>query len=237
LLAAIASGFAACVFMATVHPKMDVMAFESNHPQINPHPSRNISVTGTLPAQLQIEFFAYYAVDYPRPGETGHESCYRSIPLGPTIPLHIAQPLTIVRRGSQYEVTTAVDKYEPGDCGWDLTAVTYRVLNSLDDKLRASESGWYGTTIAFFVQSGAGAQQNIGNKYWRGRVDIWCSSKAPIQDPQYPESCGVLGGFLHDYSALIPVEERGSDASTAVFPDTRSIEINFHDPNPLVNGS
>jgi len=130
----------------------------------------------------------------------------------------------------------ARSQYERGDCGWDLTAVTYRVLNSLDDKLRASESGWYGTTIALFAQSGAGAQQNIGNKYWRGRVDIWCLSEAPFQDPKYPESCGVLGGFLHDYSALIPAEERGSDASTAVFPDTRSIEINFHDLNSLING-
>ena len=86
----------------------------------------------------------------------------RSFP-ATTIPL--PRHALIVRRGSQCEVTGGVvDKYEPGDCGWSLDVVTYRVINSLDDKLRASESGWYGTTIAFFVQSDAGAQQNVGNK-------------------------------------------------------------------------
>lgn len=219
----------------TVHPKMDVLSFEPNHPRINPDSSRSIIVTGTLPEKLRIQLFAYYATTRPVLGETGHDSCYRSIPLGPTIPLHLAEPLMIVRRGLHYEVTVVADKYEPGDCGWSFTGVTYRVLDSLDDKLRASESGWYGTTIAF-AHSYARSGPNVGDMSWRGRVDIWCLNNNATQDPKYPESCGVLGGFSRDYSALIPADERGNDSSTAVFPDTRSIEVNFHDLNDLIDG-
>jgi hypothetical protein len=220
--------------MATVHPKKDVLPFEQHYPQLSPHPTRTLVVKGTLPANLPIQFLAYYSTSNPSPDKTERESCHRSIPLGPTIPLHVSESLNAVRHGSDYEVSVLVDKYQLGDCGWSLTAVTYRVLNSLDDNLRASESGWYGTTIVYFVESVPGADQEGGKKYWRGAVDIWCLNEPTVQNLQYRESCGVLGGFSHDYSAQVPAEERGTNASTAVFPDARSVEINFHDLNATI---
>lgn len=237
VLLAVAVGFAACVFMTTVHPKNDVLPFESNYPHLNPHPGRKLIIQGTMPENVPIEFLAYYAASLPnlrapipwQPEDRKYESCYRSIPLGPTISLHRSEILKVVRRGSRYEVSVVVDKYEPGHCRWSLDAVTYRILNSHDDKLRASEAGWYGTTVAYLVGSDPSARRNDVNRYWRGRVDVWCQSTPTAEDPQHPETCGVLGGFSHDYSASIPADERGMDASTAVFPDTEAVEVNFHD--------
>jgi hypothetical protein len=234
LLIGIAVSFAACVWMAAVHPKKDVLPFEQNHPQFSSHPMRTLVVAGTLPENLQIQFLAYYATSNPPLGKAGYASCYRSIPLGPTIPLHVSESLQSVRHGSHHEFSVLVDKYEPGYCGWGLAGVTYRVLNSLDDRLHASESGWYGTTIAYFMESPASKGQDDKNKYWRGRVDIWCLNESTARDPRYPESCGVLDGFAHDYIALVPAEERRTNASTAVFPDAQSIEINFHDLNTSI---
>lgn len=231
-LGVLVGAIAACAWLSTVHPKKDVLTFETNYPELNTNAHNTILIQGSLPVEIPMEFLAYYATSHPLPGETDYESCYRGIPLGPSIPLHLSERLNVTRKDSHYELQALLDKYQPGKCGWHLAMVTYRLLDGVEYKLHRFEAGWYGSAIAYLMDDDSTGAASTKSSYWRGRVDIWCR-KQPGNESQFAESCGVLGGFLHDYSALVRVNERGDHAATTMTPSDPSAEINFHDLDAL----
>jgi hypothetical protein len=224
LVAPIVGGFAACD-----NPHKNVMQFEPNYPRRNPNPSRTVSISGRIPQNLQIKFFAYYAASR----ILGYDACYRGT-VGPTIPLHLAEPLDAERDASSYRLLVTVDKYQPGECGWVLDAVGYQLLDKdpVLDREEGFETG--GVKIVNFYQGDKLPAANNSPMYWRGRVDLWCY-KGPIGDRmQVPETCALLGGFPPDFQAIGPEDQKGSNASTWIFPDARSAEVNFRNLNALV---
>lgn len=222
----------ACAFFAADYPHRDVLPFQPNFPRLNPHPMRSLLITGTMPSSLPIRFVAYYAATLPRLGQKGYRSCYRSVPLGPSPPLHVTEPLQIVRHGVYYEASVTVDKYEPGYCGWRLASVTYEVLNSLEYGLRGTEAGWIGSPVVAFLHADDNVDEHGGYKFWMGRLDVWCIRERLPEKPQFPQICGVLRGLGPRYDALpVPAAERGDNMETYATRDTRTVEINFHDLN------
>jgi hypothetical protein len=222
LSAVIAGGFAACFFMVTIHPHKNVLRFEPNYPQRNPNPARVVSITGTIPPDLQIKFLAHYGASRIE----GHESCYRNIALGPTFPLHLVEPLDDVRTASAFKISVSVDKYQPGKCGWTLDFVGYQLLDKdpAVDRDEGFETG--GEAIVYFSRPDNLPPAGNSPNSWHGRVDLWCY-KGPVgHGLKIPETCGVLGGFPN-FRTNAPEDQRGSNASTWIFPDSHSAEVNF----------
>jgi hypothetical protein len=229
LAALITGGIASCFFMAAIHPHWNVLRFEPNYPTRNPNPSRVVSIAGSIPSNLQIKFLAYYAASRIQ----GYESCYRSMPLGPTFPLHVVEPLDAVRTTSTYEISVTVDKYQPGECGWTLDFVGYQLLDVDRDVVEEGfEKG--GDVIVYFSRSSNVPSAGNSTNSWRGRVDLWCYKGPMGHGTQAPEFCSTLGGFPPEFQAITPDDKKGPDASTWILSEARSAEVNFHDLNALV---
>jgi hypothetical protein len=225
LALAIGAGFVACVFMAAVHPHKNVMRFEPNYPQRNPSPSRVVSIGGTIPQKFEIKFLAYYVASRIE----GHESCYRNMPLGPTFPLHLVEPLDEVRVASDYKISVIVDKYQPGECGWTLDGVGYQLLDK--DPVLNREEGFEtgGERIVYFSRPADLAAAGDSPKSWHGRVDLWCY-KGPVGHHQViPETCGVLDGWTSSpsFRTSAPADQSGENASTWILQGSTTAEVNF----------
>jgi hypothetical protein len=44
---------------------------------------------------------------------------------------------------------------------------------------------------------------------------------------QMPDGCVASTGFPIEFQAMMPQDQKGSDASTWILPDARSAEVNF----------
>jgi hypothetical protein len=226
---AVASFIAFFLWKNTVFFGMEVLSFDPEHPRLNPHATRVLTIYGTQPDTLPIQFVAFYSASRPWFAEPGYESCYKTS-LGPIAHLHLSEPLKVEHDGSHYKTTVVVDKYEPGDCRWRLSFVSYKIVNSIDAEIYAADSTWVGTATLSLVKNDATWPDHGMPKYPRGRVDIWCAKQSWAKDSRYAEACGALAGLSrNDYSGLIPADQRGDEVLSGVFPDDQSAEINFHD--------
>jgi hypothetical protein len=140
-------------------------------------------------------------------------------------------------KGSSFSVPyccpgqVTVDKYQPGDRGWTLGFVGYQLLDK--DAVLDREEGFEigGEAIVCFSREGELSEP----AHWRGRVDLSCY-KGPMRrrGVQMPEGCFASAGFPSDFQAMVPEDQKGSDASTWIFPDARSAEVNFRDLTSLM---
>jgi hypothetical protein len=231
LAVAIALGAVACIFMAAVHPHNNVLSFEPNYPSINPAPTRIVTIEGSIAENVSIQLLTYYSTSHPVAGEIGYEWCYRNIPLGRSIGLHLAERLEIRRDGARYKVSVVVDKYLPGDCGWSLKSVDYQLLDRSSDPPSTVGMGSEGESIANFSERAFSASEDEKPSRWRGSVDLWCYMGPIGRISQLTKGCALLDGYPSEMTSGIPSEQHGLNASTWIFPGANSVIVNFHDMN------
>ena len=221
--------FLSIVGCGSPSPHEDVLRSDPNYPKLNPNPIHRVLISGTLPDTLPVRLAAYCTVLHPQDGENDYPECYR--PGIPAINLHLTEPLQLVRQGPRYETWVTVDKYLPGRCGWVLNHVGYQVLNTLEYKLRANNPGWpAGSPVVAFTDPSARRGLEPGG-YWRGPVDVWCHSdiEDAAQDKHFTEVCGLSVEVTSGAGSGIADSERGTQHTTWVLPDTRTVTLNFHD--------
>jgi len=228
LAATIALGAAKCVLL---DPHSNVLPFAPNFPQRNPAPTRTITIEGRMAENVSIQILAYYATSHPTLGEAGYESCYRNIPLGSSINLHIAEPLDIEHNGANYKAVVVADKFQPGECGWFLKSIDYRILDSARDPPGTKGLGANGLSIVNFL-----LPPDIQTPpHWRGKVDLWCYAGRIGRVLQSVKACGTAAAFITEMVSRVPAEQRGVEASTWMFSGDNSAEVNFHDLNALLS--
>jgi hypothetical protein len=231
LAVAIALGAVACIFMAAVHPHNNVLSFEPNYPSINPAPTRIVTIEGSMAEYISIQLLAYYATSHPASGEIGYEWCYRNIQLGPSIGLHLAEPLEIRRDVARYKVSVVVDKYLPGGCGWSLKSVDYRLLDRSSDLPGTVEMGSESESIVNVSERTLSASEDEKPSRWRGSVDLWCYMGTIGRIAQPTKGCALLDGYPSEMVSAIPSDQHGLNGSTWIFPGVNSVNVNFHDMN------
>jgi hypothetical protein len=113
-------------------PSVIVKHGDRQYPENNPSPNRILAVSGTLPLTVPVkDLVAVYSAD----GNSAQDSsgaCTRRhdfMPKNDTTryPLIHIEHVPIVRTGEIYRSSVAIDRFEPGFCGWRLKAVTYEL--------------------------------------------------------------------------------------------------------------
>jgi hypothetical protein len=110
-----------------------------------------------------------------------------------------------------------IDQYEPGHCGWRLTAIGFHSFAPSSE----------GAVIASY--------DGMSDSPQKFRLDIWCA-KDVKQNAKRPEFCYSLN-FLSSFPGLVskeflssvPMNQRDNGGPVHAGPNTRSIVIDFHD--------
>lgn len=98
-------------------------------PQLNPHPTHVVRITGRIPPTLQVQLSAGYG-----PGN-GKDECniHSWLQLADRSSWEKygrSQVLALKRSGEHFETSFVVDKYLPGDCQWQFDGVGATVVRN-----------------------------------------------------------------------------------------------------------
>jgi hypothetical protein len=202
---------------------------EPAYPVVNPHPTHQLTLSGTLPASQPIDDVEALYVTDALADDASAEHCRRPSQYPdklPPSPLQHRVVLSLNRSAESYRVSTFVDQYLPGRCRWHLQAIRYRLhvpgfpepmpiqhAISVVDPDRFAKLAEY-----------ARAQPDHG-----ARMELWC-----LNPPRYMSiSCTDFGDLAHNLSSQqrdsVPAREREEANAAYLLPDTTSVEVNFHD--------
>lgn len=225
------SGYPVVAFHAAGGAEEDVKPGQIDYPLRNEHPVRVLTLTGTLPATLRIRFLVNYTAIVPPtsvPPEAINHCAFRDV-ANILRPFDITEPLHITRDGAHFRATVVADKYLPGPCQWHFNLVGFTVPNGVGPLAE----GWFAR--AYEARRDV---QYLGDLY-EGPIDEWCKKNPYPPDARRPEQCGnlstiqVVAPIRSELLERIAVDERRDQVSVWVFPDTRSIEVDFHDLDAL----
>lgn len=212
--------FRACVYLVAERPFNDVRPYEVDYPQLNPRAAYVVNITGAMPAALQISLTAEYQASNPQ--------CFRSMPLGPSPPLHLSEILPIIRVGLRYRSAVVVDKYLPGRCAWRIAWISYEDPRS-SAEYRENRPGWHGEPVIYFRGDADKSAAHSG-KVWTGPINIWCTESLRWRQPEEGAACGPLAAFGGYSNALeIPPADSGTEVATWVLENAHYAEVNFRD--------
>jgi len=209
----------------TPSPSESIQPGESDYPEINPQGSLMVTVTGVLPRSLPIALNLVHSANPRADAGAGTAACSRQLHSEEHPALILAEPLRIEREGDRFSASIPVDKYLPGRCDWRLEGLKYQLLNSGG----AQTGGWL---VVAYDRARDGADLT---KLPRGRAVIWCVKNSDATEPERPELCANLAALKLVSSipdALVgrlPQPDRDNHGVIWIFPDTHSVEIEFHD--------
>jgi hypothetical protein len=207
---------------------------EGEYPVLSPHAVRALTLTGTLPATLNVRLRLSYTTSATAIGNSpvSVEQCGYRAAQGVFRPFDITEPLDIVRDGNHFHAAIFVDKYLQGRCGWHLELIGFAVLNGVGPLAE----GWFARAYDAHRDL-----TYLGNLY-EGRIDEWCKRNPYPPDPRRPEQCSSFPGIQRisavppEISRHIPADQQRENSTVWIFPDTKIIEIYFHDLDAM-NGS
>lgn len=184
---------------------------DPDYPVLNSTPQRIVTVTGTLPKSLAIEFkLLYIANEYIPLSEPLNSQCSFLVAAGSAKQTYyLVENLPIKRTGDSYTASINVDKYLEGRCGWHLATLSYQLPHG-----EGMERDFIRPAVAYFNQD--------TQTYYEGPVDIWCET-----DPNAPNSKFyiVCSDFVRVDSSLGQLTNR---IQAIAKPTTTALEINFH---------
>jgi hypothetical protein len=219
-------------------PSVMVSKGDRQFPVSNPSSTKLLEISGTLPRTVPVkDLIAIYTADA-NSAQKSSETCTRRqdfMPKNDTsrYPLVHIEHIPMVRTGEAYRSSVAIDRFNPGFCGWHLNAVTY-----LLDVRGYSEKNFAYWRISLphvelLTQPQDGEPSNRLAVH-RGRADVWCWKVTNHEyNPFLPVRCGDIKDALRwprqHVTAAISVAERDSAGIAYAGPDSSSVELNFHD--------
>jgi hypothetical protein len=218
-------------------PSVMVGKGDRQFPLSNPNPTKKLEISGTLPLTVPVkDLLAIYTADV-NSAQKSSEACTRRedrMPKNDTerYPLVHIEHIPMVRAGELYRSAVAIDRFNPGLCGWHLKAVTYL----LDVKGYSERDLAYrritSPHIELIAQPQDGEPSNRSNVRG-GRADVWCWKQTNHEyNPFLLVRCGAIKDALtwpgqHVTSASMA--ERESTGVAYAGPESSSVEFNFHD--------
>lgn len=208
---------AAC---AKSFPSSEISPGSKYYPVENRSKRHFLAIIATIPATLNLKLRAVYRVS-----PSAKLSCQRTVGLSVTAPYTVSAPIALGLEGDHYRGSVAVDRFQPGTCGWSFVGVAYYLARAWPN-----EGGLvrYENRVA---RPGEAAR----------RVDVWCIADLRAPNPTYPERCmgwsmlarAASGWVDSKFTSSISFADRSSSDSTTATSDTKSVELHFHDVDEL----
>lgn len=212
---------------------VQVQRGDPQYPESNPNPTRMLTVTGTLPQSLPVkDLIAVYSANAPSENSSS-AACTRFDEFAPlrnqVWPLVFVQHVPMARTRDSYRASIVIDRFKLGLCGWHLKEVNYFL------SVKGYRYSEYFSGRNFFphIEVLASSQSPDQPLLYRGPMDVlcWTVSDQNVR-PFYPERCTDIEGalkFRRYAETEMSAVERDSGGITHVFPESSSIEFNFHD--------
>jgi hypothetical protein len=193
----------------------------ANYPVLNPNAVWTVQVMGELAPAVSLEYLeATYIVGFAMSDEP--PECHSAASHG-GLPLLHTERIDVSLSGGSYRAVVAVDKFQPGTCGWHLRDVHFQIAGAGRDATPA----W----INAFDQRYSLRGPFGGPESASSRVDLWCRSigwsfkKGAV--------CETLAHIRPDLSGRVPAEERGESSEVWAYPSGGPVQVNFHDLDQL----
>jgi hypothetical protein len=190
---------------------------DSSYPAIIARPSFVIPAVLTGPEWVGMQLLATYVSDATPP--CGHEIFGAG-----RFPYDVQLPINMTRAGDGYRGSVVVDRFDPGNCHWRFTGISYGGWK---------EGVW--NSLAIVAVAGGGSPTVPDPK-----IDFWCY-RVTYQEKSM-RNCEELASlrwsnamravspaFLSQFSA----EERGNLHPIRITTQTKSIRVNLHDLNAI----
>lgn len=207
---------------------------DKDYPIPNPHPLHILQFSATIPPTISPRFYVRYSVSYRTLlNKDGSLLRYESPPgcrWRQTDEFYVELPLRLDKQGDRYQGDVALDRFQPGKCGWNFSEILSPVSRT--------PLAWYRD-----YHSGQGNQADR-------QLDIWCTRKSnihPYVDPARRNDLNELnncadltlvsGLFINlppGFFASVPVDERSDGQPGIIARDTQSLTVRFHDLDELV---
>jgi hypothetical protein len=195
---------------------------EAAYPTLNPQPQWIVHIGGMLPTVIPLDHFdAEYITDETDPFKAD-PVCKRNEKQGDMeqhYPLRHVERIEITRAAEHYTSSVVVDKFESGVCKWHLHEITPRLRGNGED----FQPG--GVVLAPKrppTLLGTLAVQANG-----GRSDLWCQERPSTDRGRY--ECGEFPQRSLGVAPLPPAEERAYAGPLWAYPDSATLQINFHE--------
>ena len=202
----------------------EVKPGDVDYPLENPRATHVIQFIAIVPPTLSLRFwYGYSASVEEEDTEIGNTACQRQT--GEEIPIHVYVdlPMQLTQTGDTYRGTLVFDKFAPGSCNWSFSGIS----------VLSDEPPSRGTLLAGVYQDDRSAAPDY-------HLDEWCI-RAPDFDPQRPEICLSLSALQRlkiqispDFIKTVPLTERDDGRAAHVGPNTRTITVEFHDLDALL---
>jgi len=215
----------------------DIRPDESDYPQLNPHSARTLEIVGTMPKELRIELLiAFRAVGAAEGGPSSGKYCGYKQNSESFPDFSVREVAPIVRVGEGFHATVQLDKYLPGRCQWHFDGLGYRVNGGTG--VLSEES------YAAPIEARSGTMDP--DRAYRGQIDEWCKLAVTGNKDDPTAATPVRCGYLVTLQlaakidpaviARIPLAERNREPRTWIFPDTKKVEIDFHNIDQYADG-
>lgn len=189
---------------------------DDGYPSDNPRPIHLLDLRIVMPPGLRGRLRAEYTATQ------NVASCRKIVGVDDDLPYYLSIPLHLTRSGEVYRQILAIDRFQPGRCGWDFAGIKYSVAaqGPVRDEL-LTYTGWAPYT-------GRGEQEEV-------QLDVWCASF-----PTEPSSRTVCGGLdLLSYAFpgsigrrlidSVPMEQRQDGPPGYIGSDVTVVTVRFHD--------
>jgi hypothetical protein len=220
-------------------PSVMVSESDRQFPKINPSSNKVLEISGTLPLTVPVkELLAIYAADA-NSAQSSSKECTRRqdfMPKNDTTryPLVHIEHIPMVRTAEAYRSSVAIDRFDPGVCGWHFKAVTFLLdVKGYSEKAFAY---WRASSphVEFLTQPQAEGERSDRSAVHRGRADVWCWKVTNHEyNPFLPVRCGDITDALkwpgQHVTAAVSVAERHSAGIAYAGPESSYVEFNFHD--------
>lgn len=212
-VAATALVFAACDQSVTAERKPG----NRDYPSENPQPVHLLDLRIEIPPSLRGRLRAEYAAT------EDVASCQQIAGLDDDAPFYLSIPLHLTRRGESYRQILAVDRFQPGRCGWDFARIKYSATAqgpARDDLLMYTRGTLY---------TGHDEPKDV-------RLDVWCMS-IPGDSGNQAKVCNSLDMLRYsfpdsinrDFMDSVPSDQHHDGPPGYIGSDATSVTVRFHD--------
>lgn len=217
-------------------PSVMVSQGDRQFPVSNPIPTKILEISGTLPMTVPVkDLIAIYTAES---SQNSLEACTRREDFAPKndprgYPLVHLEHIPMVRTGETYRSSVAIDRFNPGPCGWHLKEVTY--LLDVKGYRERDFAYWFAVVprVELLTQPQAGGERSNSAVHGR-RADVWCWKVTNHEyNPFVPVRCNAITDALkwpgQRVTATLSVADRHSTGVAYGGPESSSVEFNFHD--------
>jgi hypothetical protein len=195
---------------------------EAAYPTLNTQPQWIVHIAGTLPTVIPLDHFdAEYITDETDPFKAD-PVCKRNEKQGDMeqhYPLRHIERIEITRAADYYTSSVVADKFESGVCKWHLHEITPR--------LRGNGEDFQPGGVVLAPKRPPTLLGTLAVQANSGRSDLWCRGRPSPDRGGY--ECGEFPQRPLGIGPLPPAEERAYAGPLWVYPDSVTLQINFHE--------